>query len=681
MRNNIIQLQEIDKNKNYLGNKTLNLKKCVDWGFNVPQFVAIPSFISKELLSNQSLRNKVVEEIRAVLKNEKYAVRSSALIEDGVKQSLAGQFLTKTNIGSTELDQSIIDVLTQANVYLKGDLDAFSIIIQEYIASDISGVTFTRNPNGNREMILEYGFCEGEKIVSGAIKPEKLIVYWNDTSIETLQKSKRFVQAIEVFKELECKNSFPQDIEWCIKNDQFYVLQTRPITTITINEYEGIIFLENALSKRSQYYFEKTELSEIAPRPSTITHDLLSLIYSKDGPVDKVYRTYGVDYTDTSFIKIIGNELFVDKDKEIQGLLPSYSYLSNKNFTPTFNRFSKSLVTMRNLFCLNKIKTKGYEQLFDKLKNKIEETKQDNLDCKTALKKFLNDYELIFEINLLSGLSLKKLGIFIKNEGINFSEIIDGSSCFVDLRKYRVQYHQNIKGNSLEISDESVFLSSQDTETKKNEKVEIWWGKMPEYKKNFLRVRIIESIIYNRLRELGRWLTIININALRSSLLVHAKNHEFINEKNIFFSHLDDALSNRNNESDCINNKSVYEKYNIFSFPNTITSSFVSRDLKILGVSSGITSGILLSREAIDGEISEYKKVILYTEILSPDLTKYFDKIVGILSNNGSMLSHLAIVAREKNIPVIVGFSIVGGDIKIGDNVQIDGDSGKILKS
>ena len=74
------------------------------------------------------------------------------------------------------------------------------------------------------------------------------------------------------------------------------------------------------------------------------------------------------------------------------------------------------------------------------------------------------------------------------------------------------------------------------------------------------------------------------------------------------------------------------------------------------------------------------QKLFLYTEILSPSLTKYFDRIDGIVSENGGLLSHLAIVAREKNIPVIIGFSLSNSVLKLGDPVQIDGSIGKIKK-
>ena len=99
-----------------------------------------------------------------------------------------------------------------------------------------------------------------------------------------------------------------------------------------------------------------------------------------------------------------------------------------------------------------------------------------------------------------------------------------------------------------------------------------------------------------------------------------------------------------------------------------------------MGVSAGLAKGILQKCEYLDSEKEESKKIILYTEILSPDLTKYFDKISGIVSENGGLLSHLAIVAREKSIPVIVGLPLSNSIFKLGDYVQIDGSNGKIKK-
>lgn len=679
MKNNIIQPQEIDKNKEFLGNKTLNLKRLMDWDFNVPKFIAIPSHISSNLYSDENLKEEIAKEVIRILQCKKYAVRSSALIEDGENKSFAGQFTTKLNLSSNELIGGIDAVLKQANDFLYDELDKFSIIIQEYIAPDVSGVTFTRNPNGSREMIIEYGFCEGEKIVSGEIKSEKISLYWNEKDIK-LPKQFLINQIVEKFKEIENKNKFPQDIEWCIKDDKFYLLQMRPVTTISNKQYEQINFLEKQLSESGKYFFKKTEISEIAPRPTEFTLDLLKLIYSQNGPVVEVYKKYGVNYNDTDFLHIIGNELFVDKEREIQGLLPAYSYLQNKNFAPKFSNYSKIIPTIKNLFSLNKIKTSCYEKIFSNLKTKIETPNQEH-DLQVILRNFLTDYKLIFEINLLSGLAIKKLNSLLKNESVKLPDILNESNLFINSDEYKVVSLKNLKGNSLEIYDESSFSATEKTESQSSDKVSQWWEKMSDFKKKILQDKIKEAIIYNRLRELGRWLTIKNITAIRILLLSYAKTQGFNNLQNVYFTNINEALDNRTDEIVCKKRKNIYHQYNDYQLPNSITSSFIQKRTEILGVSSGLAQGILQNYEYLDSEKSDDSKIILYTEILSPDLTKYFDRISGIVSENGGLLSHLAIVARENNIPVIVGFSLSNSVLKLGDSVQIDGSNGKIEKT
>jgi pyruvate,water dikinase len=681
MKNNIIKLAEIDDYKNFLGNKTLNLKKCATWGYNVPRFVALPSYVSKDLFEKEDFRGEIVEEIIDILPNCKYAVRSSALIEDSDNQSWAGQFLTKVNLSGSELNRGIYEVLAQAKTFLHGDLDNFSLIVQEYITADIAGVTFTRNHNGGREMVLEYGFCAGEKIVSGEIKPIGLSFYWHDQDSINLPEVFLANQIIEKFKEIENKYNFPQDIEWCLKDRQFYLLQTRSITTISKKHYEEIKFLEDFLVAKKKYYFAKTEISEIAPRPSNITCDLLHFIYSKNGPIDKVYKKYRVNYNNTGFLKIIGNELYIDKEKEIKALLPAYSYLEGKNFSPKICNFSKIIPTIKNIFFLNKIKTGNYEKIFFDLKAKIEAPSESNSDVKTALGNFLDDYKLIFEINLLAGLAIKKVDLLLRRESVNFIEILNDYSYFVDLNKYHIDHPENLVGNSLELFDEVNFSANNEIfENQANKKVIDWWQKIPEYKKKLVQDKIKEAVIYNRFREFGRWLAVKKINLLRKSLLDYANLCNLREVKNIFFSNFSSVLNNEIDEALILENFNNYWKYNHLCLPVDITSSLVIRDLKTMGVSAGVARGILCDQEFIAEKKGGLEKLILYTETLAPDLTKYFHKIAGIVSNNGGILSHLAIMARENNIPVVVGFSLNDSKFKLGDFMEIDGASGKVLK-
>lgn len=431
-----------------------------------------------------------------------------------------------------------------------------------------------------------------------------------------------------------------------------------------------------------KYFFEKTEISEIAPRPTNFTFDLLKLIYSQNGPVSLVYNQYHIDYHDTNFLQIFGNELFVDKEKEIQGLLPAYSYLQNENFYPKFCKFKKIFSTIKNLFFLNNIKTKNYEEAFRNLKTRLESTNQAK-NFQDALNNFLTDYQLIFQGNLLAGLAMKKLNLLLKKNIIELPDILNGNNLFIDLNKYPVTCPQNLKGNSLEISDDSDFVASEEikSQTDENDKLTNWWRQLPNLKKKMLGNKITEAIIYSRLRELGRWLTVKNMNHIKKSMMDLALAKNFTNPKHIYFSSIIEIANGQIDESVCENRKNIYAQYHKYCLPTSITSIGAKMGQKKLsGVSAGLAKGILQNSEYLESAPSGKEKYILYTEILSPNLTKYFNKISGVVSHTGSLLSHLVIVAREKNIPVIVGLSLPNSDFKLGDYVEIDGSKGEIKK-
>lgn len=448
------------------------------------------------------------------------------------------------------------------------------------------------------------------------------------------------------------------------------------------NINEDLLRKFGVISGKEEYFFSKTEISEIASRPTTFIFDILRYIYSDEGPVGRVYKKYGIRYRDTDFLKIIGNELYVNKEKEIKSLLPAYSYLVNNNLSPKFSKFSYIIPTIKNLFFLNKINTSEYDNLFNKLKEKIEE-KRVKRGINRDFKKFISDYEMIFEINLLSTVALKRFSTALKNESIGILEIINGQSSFVDMKKYSIKPPKGLRGNSLDISDESSFIFNNDNNEKKNKSLDNWWRKLPTYKKKFLENKIIEVIIYDRLRELGRSLSVKNISIIRDLLLERAKRNNFKDNRSIYFSSLKSALNNKIDEKECINNKREYNKFKDISSPKDISSLKVNQKSDVIGVSSGSVVGILRNKKFLDKQediTSIKRETILYTDNLSPNLVIYLNGISGIVSTNGSLLSHLAILAREKNIPVVVGVNLKEGGIKIGDRISINGSTGDIKK-
>lgn len=655
----VIFPSQFDQYTSEIGSKTKNLKKLMDHGFRVPPFRAIPSS------ALQKNPDELAANIQEKLPYPYYAVRSSALIEDTEKNSFAGQFKTKIKQAPDQLSTAIIEVVTHASTLLGGSLENFSLIIQEYVEADYAGVCFTRNPLGGREMVLEYHAGIGEDIVGGKIKPLRQNLYWHQPKINVPLPA--FQDAFESFKKIEILFGKAQDIEWCIKDGAWYFLQTRTITSIAQDNHEEFIFLDEHLPRGRYFFFEKTEISEIAPRPTPFTLSLLKMIYGQDGPIEKVYSRFGVQYMPREFLKIIGNELYVDREEEIKTLLPSYSYFPN--FKPGWAGIKGFFRTLKNIFAFHRISLKRYYPLVEMVKQKLTQSSL-SLPFSKALQQFLEEYEIIFEINLLAEKAIKALERLLKKEPIALMDILaisKGPAIDFD--------HQNWTGNCLEISDVSEFVKFQ----QKNDStggVNKWYGSLATHKKKFFTHFLENAQNFNKLREYGRYLTVKNVNRLRTALTHEAKKMSFPDPALIYFATLAEIHGQSFSETVCLERKKKYEEYIQWNFPSKLMSTPYTFANKLLGVSKGKARGKLVTAD----KLSSSKNNILYTQILSPDLTQYFSKIEGIVSESGGLLSHLAIMAREKGIPIIVNFDLKHSAIQLGDQIEINADEEKILK-
>ena len=204
--------------------------------------------------------------------NKLYAVRSSAVGEDGSGNSFAGQMESFLYVKPQNIKERIKDVIDSANsdrirFYreqngLSNDDIRVGVIIQEMINSDVSGVAFSSNPiTGKRDEIVISGvFGLGEGLVSGELnadnyiyengkitkniteKPYK-IVFDEEKGVGTKQtpnenpiaSSLTDEQIKEIAKEVKRIVEIygkPQDIEWAYESGKLYILQARPITTL-----------------------------------------------------------------------------------------------------------------------------------------------------------------------------------------------------------------------------------------------------------------------------------------------------------------------------------------------------------------------------------------------------------------------------------------------------------------
>ncbi|MEC0111289.1 phosphoenolpyruvate synthase [Paenibacillus taichungensis] len=203
-----------------------------------------------------------------------YAVRSSATAEDLPHASFAGQQDTYLNIIGKEsimhhiskcwaslfTDRAVIyrmqNGFDHGQVYL-------SAIIQKMIFPKVSGILFTADPiTCNRKLLsIDASFGLGEALVSGLVSADcykvregeivdkriavkTLAIYGSEDGgtythqiDPVLQKTQtltdqQILELARIGRQIEAHFGFPQDIEWCLADDMFYIVQSRPITTL-----------------------------------------------------------------------------------------------------------------------------------------------------------------------------------------------------------------------------------------------------------------------------------------------------------------------------------------------------------------------------------------------------------------------------------------------------------------
>jgi len=99
-----------------------------------------------------------------------------------------------------------------------------------------------------------------------------------------------------------------------------------------------------------------------------------------------------------------------------------------------------------------------------------------------------------------------------------------------------------------------------------------------------------------------------------------------------------------------------------------------------LGASPGIGSGVVKIVHDL-GELGKVKNGdILVTEMTNPDMVVSMQKAAGIVTDEGGLTSHAAIVSREMGIPAIVGTGEATSKLKEGQVITVDGGRGKVYE-
>jgi phosphohistidine swiveling domain-containing protein len=212
------------------GGKAVNLAKMLQASFSVPAGLAVGLNAFGE---SGELKNEAKQLIKQRLLSDKlYAVRSSALAEDAEDASWAGQFETFLDTPAANVIERIEECHNSSKARVKayaGDKDTLfqvAVVIQEMIKPEYAGVLFTMNPvTGDATPVTEYVEGLGEELVSGRADPVRIILDGKHSAPFDTQ------QLIGLASDVEQLFGKPQDIEWAWADNTMWLVQSRPITT------------------------------------------------------------------------------------------------------------------------------------------------------------------------------------------------------------------------------------------------------------------------------------------------------------------------------------------------------------------------------------------------------------------------------------------------------------------
>jgi pyruvate,water dikinase len=263
------------------------------------------------------------------------AVRSSATAEDLGDASFAGQHGTYYYVDAAQLLKKVRQCwgslwsLEAVSYRVTHGIDhasvSMAVVVQEMIASEVAGVSFTANPvTGARdEVIIESSWGMGAAIVDGRVTPDRYVLERGDLRVRTQRVAdkklmvKAHLEAGQAARldevpnamrrqesltpamvrtvaqwSLKCEVHFgkPQDVEWAVCDGRFYLLQSRPITVMGREDIGRDI--------QGKYVVFKPLIENFSDPLTPLAENLITLI-----PTPGIRSIHGWIYLDVEAIK------------------------------------------------------------------------------------------------------------------------------------------------------------------------------------------------------------------------------------------------------------------------------------------------------------------------------------------------------------------------------------------
>ena len=633
-------------------------------------------FLKKQI--PEPLKSYLSEIIQSHFSAKSVAVRSSAPDEDASGSSFAGLHESFVNVRGA---LSILDhirlvwaslwsdaaLLYRQEIGLDIEKSAMAVVLQETVTGNRSGVVFSQNPNDETQVIIEsvYGLNQG--LVDGMVEPDRWVLdrdkkivlthkpatrkHWLIPSEHGIEMtalpeylSKRPPLSSEEALDIcglayraEALFKAPQDVEWTIKDNTLYILQSRPITTLSPGQTQD---------KRAWYLSLHRSVENLKALRSTIEETLIPEMITTANELAKQ------DITVLSDMELADE---VRRRWEInQHWVKTYweEFIPYAHGIRLFGQYYNDAVRpddpyeFMNLLAQTKMASLERNQLIQDLASMV---RQDGL-----LFERLKAGEPL-DLNSEFG---EKVNQFIERFGDLSCAVTGGTECATDTRPlFRLLLEMAVNPSSLaapkkpqdSLALQLRFFERQGPKRKEAEE-------LLELARSSYRLRDDDNIYLGKIE--AQLLSAVKEAKSRLESFQHRGTHK---------SALDDL-------------KSVIEG---FDYGTDNRKAPLQKDEKgdkvkprqLVGqpAGPGLSRGkARVVRHHLD--LQDFKNgEILVCDAVDPNMTFVIPLAAGVIERRGGMLIHGAIIAREYGLPCITGIPDATSLIHTGDEITVDG--------
>jgi pyruvate,water dikinase len=320
------------------------------------------------------------------------AVRSSATAEDVPSASFAGLHATFLNVkGKDNVVKAVkrcwASLFEPRAIFYRVEKGfshsrvAISAVVQTMVESEKSGVAFSVDPisQDKNKIVIEAVYGLGEAIVSGEVTPDKYILHkgllkiidkkiskqekmlvradgeseWTKVKSDLVNQQKipdpQIIRLGKIIRDIEKHYNFPQDIEWAIYGSDIYIVQSRPITTLS-KEVE-----EEYKREEKKTEEEKTEeIKEITEKKfeEKIERERMEGVEEKKAISEARILLKGLGASPgfaTNIVKVLASEKEISKIESGNILVTS---MTTPDFVPAMRKASAIVTDAGGMTCI-----------------------------------------------------------------------------------------------------------------------------------------------------------------------------------------------------------------------------------------------------------------------------------------------------------------------------------------